>query len=682
MWFATAFNPAWTSLNSSANINHQPNDGFEVPSMVMRTAAAPKDDGSSLQILGAAQDENSPSKYHIFLYFAEIELLRNQSRIFDIYLNGNLWVDAFSPRYLETDNIFTEEPLSFERYNITISEAAESTLPPILNAIEIYEVKQSGMETDGGDVDAIMEVKASYQVKKNWMGDPCVPTNFTWHGLNCSSSGSEPPRIISLNLAHSGLTGEIAAALGNLESLRNLDLSGNNLSGPVPDALGELPYLEFLNLSSNQLTGSIPRSLQERSKNGSLKLSIENNPDLCYASDSCERHRKISVPIIIVLSAVPVVLLVVAISAWMIRRKQQELATVSTGKPERELCSSGLVKDNNGPFQLESQQFIYKDLVRITKNFERAIGKGGFGTVYYGELGDGTQVAVKLRSQSSMQGTKEFLAEAQLLTRVHHRNLVSLVGYCKDENSLALVYEYMAQGSLQEHLAGKTSKPGALHWIERLRIALEAAQGLEYLHKGCRPPIIHRDVKTTNILLSHGREAKIADFGLSKVFQSDTLTHVSTAIVGTPGYVDPEYYYTYQLNEKSDVFSFGVVLLELITGQAALPKIPDRGHIIQWVRPWLARGDIGNVVDKRMEGQYDTNSVWKAAEIAMQCTLPTAIQRPTMSDVVMQLKDCLSLELACERTEILCMDGLNISYGDSAEGDAEVMKATLGPSAR
>uniref|UniRef100_A0A6I9QK09 Leucine-rich repeat receptor-like serine/threonine-protein kinase At2g19230 n=1 Tax=Elaeis guineensis var. tenera TaxID=51953 RepID=A0A6I9QK09_ELAGV len=304
-----------------------------------------------------------------------------------------------------------------------------------------------------------MEVKASYQVKRNWMGDPCLPSNFTWDGLNCSFSGSEPPRIISLSLAYSGLTGEITAALTKLESLRYLDLSGNSLSGPVPDALGELPYLEFLNLSSNQLTGSIPRRLQERSKDGSLKLSIENNPALCYGSDSCERHHKVSVPIIIVLSVAPVVLLVVAISAWMIRRKKRELA--STRKLEKEYRSSGLFKDNNGPFQLESQQFTYKDLISITKNFERAIGKGGFGTVYYGELGKGTQVAVKLHSQTSMQGTKEFLAEAQLLTRVHHRNLVSLVGYCKNENSLALVYEYMEQGSLQEHLAGKTSKPGA-----------------------------------------------------------------------------------------------------------------------------------------------------------------------------------------------------------------------------
>nr|ALF95899.1 serine-threonine kinase STK3 [Cocos nucifera] len=292
MWYV-ANDHAWTSLNTSASISNQSNDGFDVPPKVMSTAATPLD-GSNLRILGDARHDDPPSKYHIFLHFTEIQSLSEQSRIFDIHLNGNLWVGAFSPRYLETDNIVTEEPLSLESYNITIRKAAESTLPPILNAIEIYHVRQSGLETDGGDVDAIMEVKASYQVKRNWMGDPCVPSNFAWVGLNCSFDGSEPPRIISLNLAYGGLTGEITAALVKLESLRYLDLSGNSLSGPVPDALGELPYLEFLNLSSNQLTGSIPRRLQERCKDGSLKLSIENNPALCYGSDSCARHHKVS----------------------------------------------------------------------------------------------------------------------------------------------------------------------------------------------------------------------------------------------------------------------------------------------------------------------------------------------------------------------------------------------------
>ncbi|RZR87809.1 hypothetical protein BHM03_00015268 [Ensete ventricosum] len=174
-------------------------------------------------------------------------------------------------------------------------------------------------------------------------------------------------------------------------------------------------------------------------------------------------------------------------------------------------------KEGHELFELKSRQFTFEDLVVITKSFQHAIGKGGFGIVYLGEFQDGTQVAVKVNSQSSSQGINEFQAEGELLTRIHHKNLVSMVGYCEDGNHLALVYEYMAQGSLEDHL-----------------------RGLEYLHSGCKPPIIHRDVKPSNILLNHKGEAKISDFGVSRIFQSDQ-THVSTAVVGTMGYLDPEY---------------------------------------------------------------------------------------------------------------------------------------------
>ncbi|GJM89508.1 hypothetical protein PR202_ga05709 [Eleusine coracana subsp. coracana] len=170
--------------------------------------------------------------------------------------------------------------------------------------------------------------------------------------------------------------------------------------------------------------------------------------------------------------------------------------------------------------QLENRQFTFHELKDITNNFQRTLGEGGFGKVYDGFLEDGTQVAVKLRSQSSNQGVKEFLAEAQILSRIHHKNLVSMVGYCKDGQYMALVYEYMPEGTLQEHIAG-----------------------LEYLHEGCNPPLIHRDVKATNILLNAKLEAKIADFGLSKSFNRDYESHIlTTTLAGTPGYVDPDMY--------------------------------------------------------------------------------------------------------------------------------------------
>ncbi|XBJ11770.1 hypothetical protein VPH35_016417 [Triticum aestivum] len=317
-------------------------------------------------------------------------------------------------------------------------------------------------------------------------------------------------------------------------------------------------------------------------------------------------------------------------------------------KPQNEMrtsyqLSNGICED--GSLKLESRRFTYKELEMITNNFQRVLGRGGFGYVYDGFLEDGAQVAVKLRSHSSSQGVKEFLAEAQILSRIHHKNLVSMIGYCKDGEYMALVYEYMSEGTLQEHINGSNRNEACLPWIQRLRIALESAQGLEYLHKGCSPPLIHRDVKTTNILLNTRLEARIVDFGLSKAFNGDNDTHVSTnTLVGTPGYVDPEYHATMQPTTKSDVYSFGIVLLELVTGKPAILRELVPISIIQRTRQQLARGNIEGVVDTRMHDSYNVNVVWKVADIALKCTAQASVQRPTMTDIVAQLQECVELK--------------------------------------
>ncbi|ERN15230.1 hypothetical protein AMTR_s00056p00191650 [Amborella trichopoda] len=295
-----------------------------------------------------------------------------------------------------------------------------------------------------------------------------------------------------------------------------------------------------------------------------------------------------------------------------------------------------------------SQAFTYSEIVSITNNFQNAIGRGGYGTVFHGCLKDGRQVAVKIRSDSSRQGLKEFMAEIELLMRVHHKYLTTFLGFCEDGNNMILIYEYMSNGNLQETLSNGNSSR-IMNWEQRLKIALGAAQGLEYLHCGCKPPIIHRDVKTSNILLNERMEAKLADFGLSKAWPNEVDTHISTAVVGTPGYVDPEYYITNKLNEKSDVYSFGIVLLEILSGQPSIiidGQTQERIHIVQWITPNLEKGDIQSVVDRRMQGGYDMNSVWKVAEIAMACTQKIGIKRPTMSEVVNELKGSLNLEFA------------------------------------
>ncbi|XP_023638486.1 putative receptor-like protein kinase At3g46340 isoform X5 [Capsella rubella] len=260
----------------------------------------------------------------------------------------------------------------------------------------------------------------------------------------------------------------------------------------------------------------------------------------------------------------------------------------------------------------------------MTQNFRKALGEGGFGIVYHGYLKKSDQVAVKV----------------ELLLRVHHINLVNLVGYCDEKDHLALIYEYMPNGDLKDHLSGKQGG-SVLEWTTRLRIAIDIALGLEYLHYGCQPPMVHRDVKSTNILLDDQFMAKIADFGLSRSFQLGDESQISTAVAGTPGYLDPE---TSRLAEMSDVYSFGIVLLELITNQRVFDQARGKLHIIDWVAFVLNRGDITRIVDPNLHGEYNSHSVWRALDLAMSCANPSSDKRPNMSQVVIDLKECLTTE--------------------------------------
>ncbi|XXG57250.1 hypothetical protein AAC387_Pa03g4456 [Persea americana] len=415
------------------------------------------------------------------------------------------------------------------------------------------------------DVEAILDIKSSYQLKRNWMGDPCVPKSYSWQGLACNYTLSHAPTILSLNLSSFGLKGEIAASLANLKSIQSLDLSWNNLTGPIPNFLGDLPFLSSLSLSGNQLNGAVPPNLLRKVNRGSLLLSIDNNPNLVTPVNDIKKSRKVIVP---VLASVISTLVLLTILGFLLlkltQRRRQRAPIVKTNSQYAEISS----------LPYEKRQFTYVEVLSITNNFQRSIGKGGFGTVYHGQMTNGTQVAVKmlpLRSiKFSSKCSKEFQNEVHLLMRVQHRNVVPFLGYCHEDGNMALIYEYMAQGQLGSHLSDSNSNP--LSWDRRLRIALDVAQGLEYLHNGLKPPIIHRDVKTANILLNGRLEAKIGDFGLSKVF-SDEFTLGSTAVKGTIGYLDPEYCNSSNLTEKSDVYSFGVVLLQLITGKPAIVRI-------------------------------------------------------------------------------------------------------------
>lgn len=287
--------------------------------------------------------------------------------------------------------------------------------------------------------------------------------------------------------------------------------------------------------------------------------------------------------------------------------------------------------------------FSYEELQAATNGFavENLLGEGGFGRVYKGELSTGQVVAVKQLTLGGGQGDREFRAEVDIISRVHHRHLVSLVGYCIADKQRLLVYDFVPNGTLDVNLYGR-GKP-VMTWEMRVRVALGAARGLAYLHEDCHPRIIHRDIKSSNILLDAKYEAQVADFGLAKL-ASDTNTHVSTRVMGTFGYLAPEYAQSGKLTEKSDVYSFGVVLLELITGSKPIDQRNPVGQesLVEWTRPLinyaLDDGDVDELMDPRLDGDYDPKEALKILEVAASCVRHTASKRPKMGQVVRALE--------------------------------------------
>ncbi|XP_019092979.1 PREDICTED: receptor-like protein kinase At5g59670 isoform X2 [Camelina sativa] len=550
------FSKEWTQI--STNLTVKNNNIYVPPQDALKNAATPTNTSAPLTVYW--NSPNFTAEYYLYVHLAEIQDLQaNEIREFNILFNGELFAGPIIPvkRSLFTINNVIPQTCQGGRCSLQLTRTKNSTLPPLLNAFEIYEVIQfPQLETDESDVDTIKDIAATYALSIiNWQGDPCVPQQLKWDGLNCITKDmSTPPRITSLNLSSSGLNGTIAAAIQNLTQLEKLDLSNNNFTGEVPEFLGNMKSLSFINLSGNNLTGSIPQALQKQG----LELSVEGNPRLCL-SDSCRKPTKKKFPVAIVASVLVAILAsIVIVVLFLVLRKKKSTIVKDLHLQPRTSSGEGSFANKN------KRRFTYSEVLQMTNNLQRVLGKGGFGMVYHGTLNGSEQVAVKVLSKLSTQGYKEFKAEVELLLRVHHTNLVSLVGYCYDGDSLALIYEFLPNGDLKQHLSVKGSR-SIINWTVRLQIALEAARGLEYLHIGCKPPMVHRDVKTANILLDENFKAKIADFGLSRSFQGGGgESQDATTVAGTFGYLDPEYYRTNRLSEKSDVYSFGIVLLEMI----------------------------------------------------------------------------------------------------------------------
>ncbi|CAL9154583.1 unnamed protein product [Musa hybrid cultivar] len=311
--------------------------------------------------------------------------------------------------------------------------------------------------------------------------------------------------------------------------------------------------------------------------------------------------------------------------------------------------------------------FSVTELEKATDKFSsnKILGKGGFGRVYYGVMEDGIEVAVKLLTREDQSGDREFIAEVEMLSRLHHRNLVKLIGICIEGGIRCLVYEFVRNGSVESHLHGADKMKGPLDWDARMKIALGAARGLAYLHEDSNPRVIHRDFKASNILLEDDFTPKVSDFGLARE-ASEGVHHISTQVMGTFGYVAPEYAMTGHLLVKSDVYSYGVVLLELLSGRKPVYMSQSQGpeNLVTWARPLLtSREGLEQLIDPSLGGKYDFDNMAKVAAIASMCVHSEASQRPFMGEVVQALKlICNDMDEACDnsisqREESLGTDG-------------------------
>ncbi|WCJ34589.1 Leucine-rich repeat protein kinase family protein [Euphorbia peplus] len=628
------------------------------PEKVMQTAVV----GTNGSLTYRLNLDGFPGYGWAATYFAEIEDLHPaESRKFRLILPGhsdmsipivNIQENAlgkyrlYQPGY---PNVSLPFVLSFR-----FGKTSDSSRGPLLNALEVSKyLEKSDGSMDGEAIASVISLNTSADWAQEG-GDPCLPVPWSW--LDCTSD--DRPRIAKISLSSKNLTGNFPSGLPMLNGLVELWLDGNNLTGPIPDFSG-CANLKIIHLENNQLTGELPDSLaslpnlrelhvQNNLLSGTIPSDLlDKNIILNYTGNLNLReagNRGKHVGIAIGASVGAAVLLLATIASCLFIRRGK------TRHPDREhlrgsLTAQRLSTLNDSPAETACC-FSFAEIEDATRSFEKKIGSGGFGVVYYGKLQDGKEIAVKVLTSNSYQGKREFSNEVTLLSRIHHRNLVQFLGFCQEDGRSMLIYEYMHNGTLKEHLYGPLTRGRSINWIKRLEIAEDAAKGIEYLHTGCIPAIIHRDLKTSNILLDKHMRAKVSDFGLSKL-AVDGASHVSSIVRGTVGYLDPEYYISQQLTDKSDVYSFGVILLELMSGQEAISNESfgvNCRNIVQWAKLHIESGDIQGIIDPVLNNDYDIQSMWKIAEKALMCVQPHGHMRPSISEVLKEVQDALLIE--------------------------------------
>jgi len=332
-------------------------------------------------------------------------------------------------------------------------------------------------------------------------------------------------------------------------------------------------------------------------------------------------------------------------------------------------CGKGFDRKEKGKKQPTWRVFSLKELHAATNNFnyDNKLGEGGFGSVYWGQLWDGSQIAVKRLKVWSDKAEMEFSVEVEILARVRHKNLLSLRGYCAEGQERLIVYEYMPNLSLLSHLHGHHSAECLLDWNRRMNIAIGSAEGIAYLHHHATPHIIHRDVKASNVLLDSDFNAQVADFGFAKLIP-DGATHVTTRVKGTLGYLAPEYAMLGKASESCDVYSFGILLLELATGKRPLEKLNSpsmKRTITDWALPLACEGRLSELADPRLNGKYDDVELKRVVFVGLICAQSRPEKRPTMPEVVELLKGDLKEKLTVIENDDLFK---NPQLADSDDG--------------